>query len=41
MIDKGIPRHGYPVFVGEDQIGCCDNRYAISHTKEEYRFSIS
>ena len=21
MIDRGIPRHGYPVFVGEEQIG--------------------
>ena len=21
MIDRGIPRHGYPVFNGEEQIG--------------------
>ena len=21
MIERGIPRHGYPVFIGEEQIG--------------------
>ena len=21
MIDRGVPRHGYPVYVGDEQIG--------------------
>ena len=40
MIDRGIPRHGYPVFIGEEQIGFVTTGTQSPTSEKEYWFSI-
>ena len=38
MIDKGIPRTGYEVFIDDEASWRSDDRYSVAYSSKKYRF---